>query len=323
MLSARARLRGMILTAEDYESSPNARRCIWHCPTGAAVHLGRALRAHRRICIRATASGDGRFHKRRFLGVGYAPINKDVICQSGINFSGHNRISCRPLPSWATFNVNCRADFARGFGDNALALCKVPAALSEEGIFHNIKTLAEGLGRHFGISKPKIKVAGLNPHAGEGGFLGDEEIRIIKPAILRAQEAGILASGPFPADTLFIADKTSPTDAVLAMYHDQGLPVVKFADFDGTINITLGLLFCAFSGARHRDKYGRKSGSAIWRHADGFEHGYAIIPDNTVRARRRFGQNFLRDENIIAAIIVAISPAQTTKLLKLARETAL
>ena len=92
-------------------------------------------------------------------------------------------------------------------------------------------------------------MAGLNPHAGEGGFLGDEEIRIIKPAILRAQEAGILASGPFPADTLFIADKTSPTDAVLAMYHDQGLPVVKFADFDGTINITLGLPFLRVSPA--------------------------------------------------------------------------
>ena len=249
VLSARARLRGMILTAEDYESSPNARRCIWHCPRGAAVHLGApSVHTAGYVLEQLHRATDG-FINGDFSALVTAPINKDVICQSGINFSGHTEYLADRFQVGRPLMLIAGPTLRVALATTHLPLCKVPAALSEEGIFHNIKTLAEGLGRHFGISKPKIKVAGLNPHAGEGGFLGDEEIRIIKPAILRAQEAGILASGPFPADTLFIADKTSPTDAVLAMYHDQGLPVVKFADFDGTINITLGLPFLRVSPA--------------------------------------------------------------------------
>ena len=95
----------------------------------------------------------------------------------------------------------------------------------------------------FGIARPKIAVTGLNPHAGEDGHLGREEIEVIIPAILAAKQEGILASGPYPADTLFHADRLPSFDAVLAMYHDQGLAPFKFVSFTEGVNVTLGLSY--------------------------------------------------------------------------------
>jgi 4-hydroxythreonine-4-phosphate dehydrogenase len=101
--------------------------------------------------------------------------------------------------------------------------------------------LASELASRFGIPAPRLAVCGLNPHAGEGGHLGDEEVRIIAPAIERLRAAGIRASGPLPADTVFVPQVLAGYDAVLAMYHDQGLPVVKYAGFERAVNVTLGL----------------------------------------------------------------------------------
>jgi 4-hydroxythreonine-4-phosphate dehydrogenase len=122
-----------------------------------------------------------------------------------------------------------------------LALKDVPAAITFDGLARTLEILQQDLQRKFGLAKPRILVTGLNPHAGEGGYLGREEIDVIAPVLAAAQVKGIDARGPYPADTLFQPKYLEGADCVLAMYHDQGLPVLKHASFGRGVNITLGL----------------------------------------------------------------------------------
>jgi 4-hydroxythreonine-4-phosphate dehydrogenase len=122
-----------------------------------------------------------------------------------------------------------------------LPLREVADAISEKAIDEVIEILDRDLRVRFGLPRPRIKVCGLNPHAGENGYLGDEEIRIIIPALAALEERGIHVSGPFPADTLFTPRMLADADAVVAMYHDQGLPVLKHVGFHNAVNTTLGL----------------------------------------------------------------------------------
>jgi 4-hydroxythreonine-4-phosphate dehydrogenase len=122
-----------------------------------------------------------------------------------------------------------------------LALADVPAAITPESLTQTLRILHGELRRRFGIADPRILVAGLNPHAGEGGHLGREEIDVIVPVLDRLRAEGMRLDGPLPADTLFVPRLLDRADAVLAMYHDQGLPVLKYATFGQGINVTLGL----------------------------------------------------------------------------------
>jgi 4-hydroxythreonine-4-phosphate dehydrogenase len=124
-----------------------------------------------------------------------------------------------------------------------LPLAAVPRALTVDGLVQVMQILVHDLTEHFGIAQPRIAVTGLNPHAGEGGHLGREEIEVIAPAIARLRSAGHAVDGPLPADTLFVPAIVQRYDAVLAMFHDQGLPVLKYATFGHGVNITLGLPF--------------------------------------------------------------------------------
>jgi 4-hydroxythreonine-4-phosphate dehydrogenase len=121
-----------------------------------------------------------------------------------------------------------------------LPLADVPRAITREGLVATLRVLDADLKRRFRIARPRILVAGLNPHSGESGHLGREDIEVIAPAIA---DAGVDAKGPIPADTLFVPERLRQADAVLAMYHDQGLPVLKYASFGRGVNITLGLPF--------------------------------------------------------------------------------
>src|SRR5437762_3638111 len=110
-------------------------------------------------------------------------------------------------------------------------------------ILKSLRVLDRDLRKRFRIAKPRILVSGLNPHSGESGHLGTEDLEVISPAIKQAAAEGIAASGPIPADTLFVPERLKGADAVLAMYHDQGLPVLKYASFGRGVNVTLGLPF--------------------------------------------------------------------------------
>ena len=174
-----------------------------------------------------------------------APLQKSVINQSGLHFTGHTEYLAEK-----TNIINVVMMLAAGseasslrvaLATTHLALKDVSAAITKNNLFKTIEIIQHDLQSRFGITDPRICVTGLNPHAGEGGYLGHEEINVITPAILEAQQRGWKVTGPYPADTLFQAKYLQETDCVLAMYHDQGLPVLKYASFGQGVNITLGL----------------------------------------------------------------------------------
>lgn len=170
-----------------------------------------------------------------------APVQKSVINDAGIAFSGHTEYLAERGGAGPAVMMLVGGGLRVALATTHLALKDVPAAIDRDGLVRVARILAGALQREFGRPDPKILVAGLNPHSGEGGHLGREEIEVIGPAIARLRAEGIDVSGPLPADTLFNPERLRGADAVLAMYHDQGLPVLKFASFGAGINVTLGL----------------------------------------------------------------------------------
>jgi 4-hydroxythreonine-4-phosphate dehydrogenase len=168
------------------------------------------------------------------------PVHKGVINDAGVAFSGHTEFlaeltNARPV-------MLLVADSLRvALLTTHLPLRDVADALTEQRLRHTLLILDHDLRTRFGIERPRIAVCGLNPHAGEDGHLGDEEIRVIRPALKALREQGLTVNGPLPADTAFTPRQLDDCDAVLAMYHDQGLPVLKHAGFGAAVNITLGL----------------------------------------------------------------------------------
>ena len=175
-----------------------------------------------------------------FSGLVTAPLQKSVINDAGIEFSGHTEY----LASLTASETPVMLLVARGLRvalvTTHVPLSKVPGILTRERIAAVIGVLHKDLQQKFAIESPRILVCGLNPHAGEGGHLGNEEQDVIEPAIRECRDNGMDVVGPLPADTAF-TPVAGPTDAVLAMYHDQGLPVLKYAGFGTAVNVTLGL----------------------------------------------------------------------------------
>lgn len=170
-----------------------------------------------------------------------APLHKGVICDSGVDFSGHTEYLEQRTGSAGVVMLLEGGGLRVALASTHLPLSAVPAAITRDGLLRTLHILHHDLVQRFGIAAPRILVAGLNPHAGEGGHLGREEIDTIIPALEQARQEGIAAEGPFPADTLFVEETCGAADAILAMYHDQGLPVLKRASFGQGVNITLGL----------------------------------------------------------------------------------
>ena len=168
------------------------------------------------------------------------PIHKGVINDSGISFTGHTEFLAEltrgdPVMMLATDSLRV------ALATTHLPLSKVSESITREGLEKVIRILHHDLVTKFGISHPEILVCGLNPHAGEGGHLGREEIEVIEPVLDKLRTEQMQLTGPLPADTLFTPARLDKADAVLAMYHDQGLPVLKHLGFGKAINITLGL----------------------------------------------------------------------------------
>ena len=170
-----------------------------------------------------------------------APVHKGVINQAGLAFSGHTEYLQEHAGVPRVVMMLVGGGLRVALATTHLPLRAVPDAISASLLAEIIHILDADLRSRFGLARPSIAVCGLNPHAGEGGYLGREEIEVIEPALAALRAEGIALYGPFPADTLFVPSIVAPYDAVLAMFHDQGLPVLKHASFGLGVNITLGL----------------------------------------------------------------------------------
>jgi len=173
-----------------------------------------------------------------------APVQKSVINDAGIAFSGHTEFLAERTGATVVMmlvGATATGPLRVALTTTHLPLSAVPAAITEALVTRTVRIVADELSAKFRIAKPRIAVCGLNPHAGEDGYLGREEIEIIAPALAALREQGIAVAGPLPADTVFVPAKASEFDCVIAMYHDQGLPVLKHASFGHGVNVTLGL----------------------------------------------------------------------------------
>ncbi|MEM7468125.1 MAG: 4-hydroxythreonine-4-phosphate dehydrogenase PdxA [Pseudomonadota bacterium] len=170
------------------------------------------------------------------------PLQKSIINEAGISFSGHTeylaartRVNHQPVMLLASDRLRV------ALATTHLALQDVPKTISAEKLLHVINVTASALKNWFGIAAPRVAVCGLNPHAGESGHFGNEEINEIAPAIAKASAAGVDVVGPLPADTAFTPSNREKFDCFISMFHDQGLPVIKALNFGEIVNVTLGL----------------------------------------------------------------------------------
>lgn len=179
--------------------------------------------------------------QHRVAGIVTGPINKAVINQAGINFSGHTEYLAQATNTEQVVMLLATEGLRVALLTTHLPLAQVPGQITAQRIIKICRILHRELQHKYGISKPRILVAGLNPHAGEEGHMGREEVEIINPTLDLLRAEGLDLVGCLPADTLFTPPYLAQADAVLAMYHDQGLPVLKHLGFGSAVNITLGL----------------------------------------------------------------------------------
>ncbi len=170
-----------------------------------------------------------------------APVHKAIINHSGVRFFGHTQWIAERCGQYRPVMMLADQSMKVCLATIHIPLSAVPTSITIQLLAEILEIMHHDIGYLYGIQNPILGVCGLNPHAGEDGLLGDEEIQIITPALARSRSKGIDCRGPFPADTLFTRDKLATMDGVLAMYHDQGLPVIKHAGFGKVVNITLGL----------------------------------------------------------------------------------
>jgi len=246
--------RGITLKIEAFDGTrrsvraPGHMRCI-DIALAAPVAAGQLeVRNAHHVIAMLTRAADGCL-RGEFEAVVTAPVQKSIIADAGIAFTGHTEFFAQRAGSdvvmllTAPCGGRLDGDLRVALATTHLPLAAVPAAITREGLVRTLRILCDDLIGRFGIAAPRVAVLGLNPHAGENGHLGREEIDTIIPAIEQLRAAGFDIAGPLPADTAFLPSQLVRFDAVLAMYHDQGLPVVKHAGFGQGVNVTLGLPF--------------------------------------------------------------------------------
>lgn len=191
-------------------------------------------------CIRAAVAAcrDG-----AAAGLVTAPVHKGILNDAGIAFTGHTELLADLDGGARPVMMLCTPGLRVALATTHLPLRAVPDAIGSAMLTEVVGVVARDLRARFAIPAPRITVCGLNPHAGEGGHLGREEIESIAPAVEALRAAGVDVRGPVPADTAFTRERLAGADVVVAMYHDQGLPVLKHAGFGQAVNVTLGLSF--------------------------------------------------------------------------------
>ena len=251
LLAARAQRIGLATRYVDYSASSFAptdgRIELWHQSLAVPVTPGQLDPANSHGVLRLLQRAADACATGAFAALVTAPIQKSILLDAGIPFIGHTEFLAErthtPRVVMMLVGGAESAPLRVALVTTHLALKDVSAALTPEALDETLAIVCADLHSKFALSAPRVAVCGLNPHAGEGGHLGREEIDVIAPAIARARAAGHDVSGPFPADTVFVPDIAQRFDAIVAMYHDQGLPVLKAASFGRGINVTLGLPF--------------------------------------------------------------------------------
>ncbi|WP_434458689.1 4-hydroxythreonine-4-phosphate dehydrogenase PdxA [Stutzerimonas urumqiensis] len=214
---------------------------VWNTPLARPVVPGQLDTANAAYVIETlTRAGNGCLDGD-FDAMVTAPVHKGVINEAGVPFSGHTEFLAELTATEQVVMMLATGDLRVALVTTHLPLKDVAAAVTGDRLKRITRILHADLVGKFGIERPRILVCGLNPHAGEGGHLGREEIEVIEPALAQLRSEGIDLVGPLPADTLFTPKHLAQCDAVLAMYHDQGLPVLKHKGFGAAVNVTLGL----------------------------------------------------------------------------------
>ena len=247
LLQTRAEMLGLPVTLHPYrpeQTPPPGSLEVLHIPLSSPCRTGELNPANAGYVLQLLDTAYQGIRDGRFAGMVTAPVHKGVINEAGGPFfSGHTEYLADKSATPQVVMMLAGGGLRVALVTTHLQLREVADALTFDKICSVSRILHHDLQHKFGIAAPRILVAGLNPHAGEGGHLGREEIDIIEPALARLRSEGIDVRGPYPADTLFQPFMLQDADAVLAMYHDQGLPVLKFASFGKGVNITLGLPF--------------------------------------------------------------------------------
>jgi len=227
--------------AEEKTRSPSTALLVRHAPLAARAVPGRLDPANspyviRTLEIAADGCADGTFD-----AMVTGPVQKSVINAAGIAFTGHTEFLAERLRARDVVMMLVGGGLRVALATTHLPLRGVPSSITRAGLERTLRVLKRDLTERFAIARPRIAVAALNPHAGEGGFVGREEIEVINPVLAKLRRRGFRLDGPFPADSLFTPQRLKAYDCVLAMYHDQGLPVLKYASFGTGVNVTLGL----------------------------------------------------------------------------------
>ena len=244
LLAARARLLGVNVRLRDWQDAPApapGTLDVLHVDAPAVSAPGRLDPSNSRYVLRLIDRALEGCLSGEFAAMATAPVHKGVINDAGVPFTGHTEYLAEKTHTAHVVMMLAGGELKVALATTHLPLKNVPAAITRESLEETLRILHAEMPRKYGIGAPRILVAGLNPHAGEGGYLGDEEITVIAPVLEKLRAEGMLLSGPLPADAMFTPPLLAQGDCVLAMYHDQGLTALKYASFGQGINVTLGL----------------------------------------------------------------------------------
>jgi len=214
---------------------------VLHIPLARASHPGRLDPANSRYVLAMLDRAIDGCRSTEFAAMVTAPVHKGVINDGGVAFTGHTEYLAEKTGTAQVVMMLAGGGLRVALATTHLPLKDVSAAVTQQSLEQTLRILHAEMGRKYGIKNPRILVSGLNPHAGEGGYLGREEIEVITPVLDRLRAEGMTLIGPLPADTMFTPPLLAQGDCVLAMYHDQGLTALKYASFGQGINVTLGL----------------------------------------------------------------------------------
>jgi len=246
LLASRARRLGVALKVAAHPPaartvSPAGTLAVHHVPLARAAVPGRLDPANSRYVLRTLEAAADGCRDGVFDAMVTGPLQKSVINDAGIAFTGHTEFLAAHTGAEHVVMMLVGGGMRVALATTHLPLREVAQSITEQGLERTLRVLRRDLAERFAIPRPRILVAGLNPHAGEAGFLGREEAELIGPLLARLRREGFDIEGPLPADTLFHPRRLKGCDCVLAMYHDQGLPVLKYASFGAGVNVTLGL----------------------------------------------------------------------------------